>query len=209
MSRSELDVLYEKHRARLLRTATRMLPDQSAAEDVVQETWLRALNTFGSPEATGKRPAPAWLYRVAVNLCYDHLRSLLSRRTTPRPAADLPPSPGPIDAATQLSQQVAWSSPEEAVLRLERAEAVQSAVNSLPQALREVVLLREYGDLKYREIAEIIGCPVGTVMSRLHLARARLKRELASLLELDVPPPAARRQAARSEQNKGVEENGS
>ncbi len=178
----DLEVLYARHRSGLLRAAERLLGDRAAAEDVVQETWLRALRFR---EATGGVPAPpssggreacppaAWLYRVAVNLCYDQLR-LRARRAAWSPHPDVAGAPPSADISAE---------PEAAAIRAETAATVSEAVAALPPALREVLLLREYGGFHYREIAKAVGCPEGTVMSRLYLARKRLQASLAPLIE--------------------------
>ena len=213
MGYKEVADLYERHREGLVRTAARLLADRAAAEDVVQETYVRALQ-FGGEQPAGASdvsgaegacairglpekglPSPAWLYRVTLNLCYDHLRALRrsgSLGQAPGRAWSGAPASGdwgeeesaavPADAAPATET----SEPENVALRREIAAAVRTAVAGLPPALREVVILREYGGLKYREIAETILCPIGTVMSRLHLARRRLRRSLAPYLELEL-----------------------
>jgi len=215
MGYDELADLYERHREGLVRAAARLLADRAAAEDVVQETYVRALQ-FGGGQPAGASddsgaegacairavglpekglPSPAWLYRVTLNLCYDHLRALRrsgSLGQAARRARSGAPASGdwgeeesaavPADAAPATET----SEPENVALRREIAAAVRTAVAGLPPALREVVILREYGGLKYREIAETILCPIGTVMSRLHLARRRLRRSLAPYLELEL-----------------------
>lgn len=189
MSGTDLAGLYRDHREGLVRAAAGLLGDRAAAEDVVQETWVRALGAYGGAvSAGGGLPPPAWLYRVALNLCYDRLRAAKRSRTVPVSTAEIELVDSPRD---NLSAEVGGD-PEAALLATEVAEAVRGAIDSLPGALREVVLLREYGDLKYREIAQAVGCPVGTVMSRLHLARQRLRRVLAPYLDLELGalPPA-------------------
>jgi RNA polymerase sigma-70 factor (ECF subfamily) len=166
MDRAELDALYVAVKGDLMRTARRILADRAAAEDVVQETWVRALRSYR--ERADGVPSRAWLHRVTVNLCYDRLRSPAVRRET-----------------GGLEEAVSHAGPEAELLRTEAAEAVREALAALPPVLRETVLLREAAGLKYREIAQVMGCPAGTVMSRLHLARRRLRAILAPYLEME------------------------
>lgn len=199
MPEVDLDSLYWRYRPGLVRAAERLLRDRAAAEDAVQETWLRAIESYGGAASGGALPPGAWLYRVCLNLCYDRLRSAKRSRTAPVAPGQIEAAGVPVGTAAAASAGVGGD-PEAAALEAEAAEAVRTAIEVLPAALREVVVLREYGDLKYREIAEATGCPVGTVMSRLHLARQRLKRELAPYLELDPGVPGrktARTAAAR------------
>jgi len=139
MDHGELDALYVAVRGDLMRTAWRILADRAAAEDVVQETWVRVLRSYR--ERADGTPSRAWLHRVAVNLCYDRLRSPAVRRET-----------------GGLEEAVSDAGPEAELLRTEAAEAVREA---------------------------LAGCPVGTVMSRLHLARRRLRVILAPYLEME------------------------
>jgi len=182
---SDLGILYARHRRGILRVASKLLRDQAAAEDVVQETWVRAMRFFGT-RATDGQPSAAWFYRVALNLCYDRLRALARDRTAVAEPAEL--DGGELAEAHAVGSGAPAVDPEQEVLRAELARAVREAVEGLPPLLREAVVLREYGGLKYREIAEIASCPVGTVMSRLHLARQRLRLALAPYLELDTDP---------------------
>lgn len=179
---SVLEALYLEVRAHLLRTAQRLLGDRAAAEDVVQETWVRALRSY--PGTADGLPSRAWLYRVTVNLCYDRFRSA-SRREIPSEPDRLTEAGATQPVASGRAMGVSPS--EEAVLRAETAAAIRQAVSGLPPALREAITLREMAGLRYLEIAQVTGCPVGTVMSRLHLARRRLRAALAPYLELDDP----------------------
>ncbi len=180
MDSTELTSLYDLHREGILRASARLLGDRATAEDVVQETWLKALERFGRDPAGEPLPAVGWFYRVALNLCYDRLRA--AKRAGTRWGLDLEePDRGSATGSVALAVP---ASPEEALLETELAEAVRRAVDALPPALREAVLLREGAGLKYREIAATVGCPVGTVMSRLYLARQRLKRSLGPYLDL-------------------------
>ncbi len=179
MGEAELAGLYSHHREGLVRAAARLLGDRAAAEDVVQETWVKAIERYGHGQPQVPLPAAGWFYRVALNLCYDRLRAT-KRAATAVPAAGDPDR----FRAREPGTPSAVVDPQVVLLEAELAEAVRAAVDSLPPSLREVVLLREGAELKYREIAEAIGCPAGTVMSRLHLARERLKRSLGPYLGL-------------------------
>lgn len=176
-----LDGLYSGLRGRLVRTARRLLSDQAAAEDAVQEAWVKALDRYGPTPPSDSMPSPAWFYRVTVNLCYDRLRA--AGRI--QPVAQEAGPDGLAAVATHDGAASDAADPEKAVLRQEAAEAVRAAVDALPPALREVILLREWAELKYRDIAQAVGCPVGTVMSRLHLARKRLRVTLEPYLDLE------------------------
>lgn len=128
------------------------------AEDLMQETWLRVVRA--APRFDARRRFSTWLFQIALNLCRDH-----GRRRVPA-ALD----PGEIAAAVEDS-----GSPMRPA-RLDAALDARRLLETLPEAQREVVLLRLVEDLSERETAEVLGCPPGTVKSRLHHALARLSR---------------------------------
>jgi RNA polymerase sigma-70 factor (ECF subfamily) len=142
--------------------------NSTEAEDLVQETCLRALRAIGGLRADGS--AKSWLFTILRNIWLNRLRH---RRTTP----DLIE----LDAEENRANEPADAAQDPLtgyVNRVER-ERVRAAIQQLPAEFREIILLREYEELSYREIAALLDCPRGTVMSRLARARARL-RELLS-----------------------------
>jgi RNA polymerase sigma-70 factor (ECF subfamily) len=167
--------LYERHRTPVFRFACRMLGSASQAEDVTQECFLAILRR---PE--GYQPDRAslrtYLCAIARNLAFKQLR-----RQGQETTSDDPPegAPGP-DERDPLRQ----------VIEEEAAEAVRRAVGALPPLQREVVVLFEYQDMSLAETAAVCGIDVGTVKSRLHRARGRLRRALAPLLGGGTPAPA-------------------
>jgi RNA polymerase sigma-70 factor (ECF subfamily) len=142
--------------------------NSTEAEDLVQETCLRALRAIGGLRADGS--VKGWLFTILRNIWLNQLRQ---RRTTPdliELDADESGAYEPADAAQDPHSGY--------VNRIER-EQVRTAIRQLPLDFREIILLREYEELSYQEIAALLDCPPGTVMSRLARARARL-RELLS-----------------------------
>lgn len=134
--------------------------DADAAEDVVQEACLRAFRALDG--RTGASPR-AWLLAIVRNC---HLDWRDRRRRSP----DAPIGAGPDDA-DPLAAIAADGDPEDDLLRRGEAEAVRRLLHALPEAMREILVLRDIEDCSYREIAEVLDVPIGTVMSRL--ARAR------------------------------------
>ena len=138
----------------------------SDAEDAVQECYLRALRHFNNYRGPAMKP---WLLAILKNVC----KAEFARRgTAPAPAegdeteptADQPPL-----------WQEPHSSPEAELLRRWDGETIRRLVAALPQPFREAIVLREINNLSYREIAEVAGVPVGTVISRLGRARTMLR----------------------------------
>jgi RNA polymerase sigma-70 factor (ECF subfamily) len=142
-----------------------LLRDAGDAEDAVQECYLRALKHFDSYRGPAMKP---WLFAILRNVCHAEF----ARRTnvSVSPVADVAED----ELATPLWQEIEQT-PEDAVLKHRDSNSVQRLVAALAEPFRETFVLREVQNLSYREIAEVIGAPVGTVMSRLARARAMLR----------------------------------
>jgi len=142
-----------------------LLRDASDAEDAVQECYLRALKHFDSYRGPAMKP---WLFAILRNVC----RAEFARRAgSPTGLVD--------DAPDHAGQTPLWheapETPETHMLRQREAATVQELVAALAEPFRETLVLREIQNLSYREIADIVEAPVGTVMSRLARARAMLR----------------------------------
>ena len=135
-----------------------LLRDEHDAQDVVQDATLRAFQHVTSHHGDDAR---AWLLAIVRNCCYTWLNARQTdraRRAEPGAELDIADPRGADELAIRTSEQA----------------RVESALARLPFELREVVVLRELEELSYREISDIVGVPMGTVMSRLSRARARL-----------------------------------
>ncbi len=161
--------LVRTYRPGVVNVVYRMCGDAALAEDAAQDTFVRAwehLNSFrprsDSPGASFRN----WLYRIATNCAVSELR----RR---RPTVNIDDLALPDDRR----------GPERRAELAERVEVVRQAVLALPEASRSALILREYEGLSYRDIAETLEIPIGTVMSRLAYARRQLRDRLASLVE--------------------------
>lgn len=136
---------------------------QADAEDLVQETYARALKGFGSfAEGTDFR---AWMYRILRNTFLTSRSGLAAKRTMSLDE----------DAEEPVSAEL---TPELLLLRQEGRATVLNALSTLPIDSREVLLLFEMEEMSYREIAEVLGMPIGTVMSRLSRARKMMRLAL-------------------------------
>ncbi len=159
-----LDVVY--------RIAVRLAGNSHEAEDLVQETFLRAHRAFGRFELRkyGARP---WLLKILHNVFY-------SRRSQAGKAPTLMEDLSFDDFAAELEQSPIPMLPEQQMDWEDFDEELKAAVESLAPEYRSVMLLWALGDLSYKEIAQVMGCAMGTVMSRLHRARQQLTRTLGS-----------------------------
>lgn len=164
--------LYERHAAVMLRLLRRLTADAAEAEDVMQEAWLAVWASAGT--FRGESSALGWLLGVARRTGHDKLR----RKTLAR--ADL-----------EEAANVAYPGPgvEEQVLAAAGLARIEAAIERLPPMLREVVVLALVEDLPYRDVAAAVGVPLGTVKSRMSLARRRLAADLTATRAQEGPRP--------------------
>src|SRR6266480_703153 len=143
-----------------------LLRDSADAEDAAQECYLRALRYFGTFRGTEIKP---WLFAILRNIC----RGEFARRSHVTLAVD-DTADDAEDAAPLWHEE--QPSAETKMLGQRDAETIGRLVAELPDLFREAIVLREINDLSYREIADVVGVPVGTVMSRLARARSMLRK---------------------------------
>lgn len=156
------------------RLALRILGDRAAAEDVVQETYIRTWQGLADVRDPGA--AYGWICRVARNVAYDRQRAQYRKPTT-----SLDASTGASE--TPLVEQLADEErgPDDQVDAAQVGVAVRAALAELKEKHRLVLTLRELDGMSYEEIAEALGCRIGTVESRLHRARKALATKLKGL----------------------------
>jgi RNA polymerase sigma-70 factor (ECF subfamily) len=169
-------VLVERYQGRAYALALRVLRDEERARDAVQEGFLKAYTSLAKFE--GRSGFYTWLYRLVMNHCLDMRRRDRSDREVEwDESRSLDPERSP--GAEALAGRGAGNpSPIQAVERSELRKHVAEAIEQLPLEARETLLLREVDGLSYAEIAEALDIPKGTVMSRLHYARKRVREIL-------------------------------
>jgi RNA polymerase sigma-70 factor (ECF subfamily) len=159
--------LIEPHQASVFRIALSVLGNREEAEEATQDAFVRVYR--GLHSFRGDAAFRGWVYRVAVNTCYN-----ASRRVRRRRAVEKSMDPRSLPE-TGLDDK---PSPESEIADREIGRKVRELIRRLPKKLYEVVVLSYLRDLSHEEIADALGIPRGTVKSRLHLARERLGREI-------------------------------
>jgi RNA polymerase sigma-70 factor, ECF subfamily len=149
--------------------AYRTIGREEDARDVCQETFLRAFRAL--PGFRGQAKFSSWLYRIALNLCRDWVRR---ERRTP-----VVPAPEDVDVMELAAQAEPSESIEELVARKDLIRTVERAMAMLPEEQRTAIVLKEFHGLTFQEIADLIGCPLSTVKTRLYQGLTVLRRELA------------------------------
>jgi len=150
--------------------AYRVIGRDEDARDVVQETFLRAFRAL--PGFKGQAKFSSWLYRIALNLCRDWIRR---QKRTPVVAA-----PEGVDVVELAAEQGPVESIEDLVARNQLSESVAVAMQKLPEEQRTAIILKEYHGLTFQEIADLQGCPLSTVKTRLYQGLSVLRRDLES-----------------------------
>lgn len=171
------DLLVLRYQHRLLGLIGRLVRDPHEAEDIAQETFIKAYRALSS--FRGESAFYTWLYRIAINTANNFL---VSRGRRP-PDTDID-----IDDQEEVEAQVALSDVEdpESTRRTEDLkDAIDKAIAELPEELKTAFCLREFNGLSYEEITEIMDCPVGTVRSRIFRAREAIDSKIRHLLEPD------------------------
>jgi len=167
--------IVKRYEAKARRYAWRFFRDTGIAEDIAQEVFLRIHRSAARYKPSGR--FQTYLYRIAANLCYDRLRMLKRRGSSIQNTVDnytldhVEDSPSPR-----------FDPPERGVELKEEKAMVREAIGRLPPGLAQILTLREFEGLKYREIGDVLSIPVNEVKVKLHGARKRLQRELRAIL---------------------------
>ena len=173
-------VLMRRYQARLTRYINRFVKNDDLAQDLTQETFLRA---YRSRESYVPRARfAAWIYRIATNLCHDEFRR---RRTSPTVSLNTSftvqiNEKGDVENY-ELYEQLpdnSIPSPDMEIEKEEQRMRLRSAIESLSEKHRTVILMHVYRGMEYAEMAEQLGCSVGTIKSRMHYAIESLKQML-------------------------------
>lgn len=167
------DALVDAYSSRLYGYFYRLTGARHDAEDLLQEVFVRLVRTIGDYRHDGR--FDAWLFRMATNLVRDRVRRIRAARS-----AGLDAGAGAQDGGTLPQQRdLRTPDPAEALQRSEQIDRLQAAIDRLPDAEREVILLRHFSQLSFRQIAEVMDTPLGTALARAHRGLAHL-RELMS-----------------------------
>jgi RNA polymerase sigma-70 factor (ECF subfamily) len=172
--REAFRVLVERYQRKVAALAIGMLRNREDALDVVQDTFTKAYQSLD--KFKGDSSFYTWIYRIGVNLCIDHQRRegrYVQLGTDSEDATD--------DVVPPSAEDLERDEPFEQARSAELGARLVEAINELTPEHRAVILLREVDGLSYEEISQVLACPKGTVMSRLHYARRHLQTRLRGM----------------------------
>ncbi len=164
--------LVERYMRRAYYVALGLTGSHDDALDLSQEAFVRAYRARASLDPD--RPFYAWLYQIVRRLCFNFLRDRKTRRRRLEEGGSW--------LVEQARAHAASGDPARSAERSELRARLEQAIAALPEHEREVIVLREFEGLRYREIAELLDVPIGTVMSRLYTARRNLAQSLEDML---------------------------
>lgn len=169
------ELLVEKYHRRLQRLLSRMVRDADEVDDIAQETFIKAYRAL--PNFRGDAAFYTWLYRIGVNTAKNYL---VTRKKAMPTISDQAFGDDDEPDERLVAQDI--STPETELQSKQVAMAVNQVVEALPEELRTAITLREMEGLSYEEIAELMGCPIGTVRSRIFRAREAIATKLRPML---------------------------
>jgi RNA polymerase sigma-70 factor (ECF subfamily) len=170
--------LVRRHKTPVYNFILRQIRSPSAAEDLTQDVFVRVVQS--ASEFRHSSRFSTWIYTIARNLSIDHLRKMALRR---HPSLDQPAAQDGGEDGPTLGERTRDAHPsatvDRAVISTELSAHIQAAVEDLPDDQREVFLLREVGNVPFKDIAEMIGVSENTIKSRMRYALERLQKALA------------------------------
>ena len=169
--------LVARHRDKIFARAYSMTRNEEDAIDLSQEAWVKAWQRL--KQFQGQSSFATWITRITINLCLDHLRKQKRQRAESIEVLD------EESGGVERRMPVVMVNPTERLERGELRKRIDDALGQLSEAHRTVLVLHEFEEMEYKEIAKTMGCSIGTVMSRLFYARRKMAVLLAGLKKED------------------------
>ena len=170
--------LVARHRDRIYARAYSMMRNEQEAVDLSQEAWVKGWQRLR--QFQGESSFGTWMTRIVINLCLDQLRRQKRQRAESIEAMD------EDSGGVQRQMPVVTVNPTSGLERAELRQRIDDALGKLTTEHRTVLVLHEFEEMEYKEIAKTVGCSIGTVMSRLFYARRKLAALLADLKRQDL-----------------------
>lgn len=161
-----MEILINRHKDRIFTSIYLLVKDKYLAEDILQDLFIKLIETFKSGKYKEENKFAQWAMRIGHNLCVDHFRKIKNKpviRTS---------------EGTDIFDVLHFAEPssEEKIIQQQSGERIMKLVNKLPEDQREIIYLRHFADLKFREISKILDCSVNTALGRMRYALLNLRK---------------------------------
>ena len=161
-----MEVLVTRHKDRIFTSIYLLVKDKYLAEDIFQDLFIKIIETLRAGKYKEENKFAQWAMRIGHNLCVDHFRKIKSKpviRTS---------------EGTDIFNVLDFAEPtiEDKIMKMQSSETIMKLVCMLPEDQREIIILRHFADLKFREISNILGCSVNTALGRMRYALLNLRR---------------------------------
>lgn len=163
---SALEILINRHKTRIFTSIYLLVKDKYLAEDIFQDLFIKIIETLRAGKYKDENKFVQWAMRIAHNLCVDHFRKIKNKpviRTS-----------GGADIFEVLHFEN--SNAEDNIIQQQTGERLMKLVSKLPEDQREIIILRHFADLKFREISKILNCSVNTALGRMRYALLNLRK---------------------------------
>lgn len=161
-----MEVLVYRHKSRIYTSIYMMVKDKYLAEDIFQDLFIKVIETFKAGKYKDENKFVQWAMRIGHNLCVDHFRKIKSK-----PAIRTSEGADIFDVLNFAEPSV-----EDRIIKEQSSERVMKLISLLPEDQREIIYLRHFADLKFREISKILDCSVNTALGRMRYALLNLRK---------------------------------
>ena len=179
-SNEAFETLLTRYKNSLFSFLVRMVSDRTVAEDLFQEVFLRVIKSL--PDYKSKDKFKSWIFRIANNLAIDHLRSVKRKKTSSIEEEIFEQKGRNIKVEDTLKS--AFHGPEKILENRELQHILKNSIQSLTDEQKEIFLLRHESRMSFKEIADLLKCPLNTALGRMHCAIKKLKEKLLKELEV-------------------------
>ncbi len=161
-----MEILVNRHKDRIFTSIYLLVKDKYLAEDIFQDLFIKIIETLKAGKYKEENKFAQWALRIAHNICVDHFR-----KTKSKPVIRTAEGADIFDVLN-FSESTA----EEKVIKLQNSDRIMKLVSRLPEDQREIIILRHFADMKFREISKILDCSVNTALGRMRYALMNLRK---------------------------------
>lgn len=166
---SAFEQLLNRHKNRIFTSIVMMVKDRSLADDIFQDVFIKVIDTVKAGQYNEEGKFLPWVLRIAHNHCIDHFR-----RVKKNPSLSIHEHGEALDTSLFTNENA-----ETGIIKLQRASDIQILLNKLPEDQREVIVMRHFANLSFKEIAEKTNCSINTALGRMRYALINLRKLIA------------------------------